>query len=73
MARDDHGHVLPTDGAESGGTESDGQDTGVGFRTYGKSKDSRDDLPQIVIGMAVTRAGPRCGCGAGPGTQATKR
>ncbi|HVH22650.1 MAG TPA: IS1634 family transposase [Pseudonocardia sp.] len=30
---------------------------GVGFRTYGKSKDSRDDLPQVVIGMAVTRAG----------------
>lgn len=27
---------------------------GVGFRTYGKSKDSRDDLPQVVIGMAVT-------------------
>jgi hypothetical protein len=30
---------------------------GVGFRTFGKSKDSRDDLPQVVIGMAVTRAG----------------
>ncbi len=29
----------------------------AGFRTHGKSKDSRDDLPQIVIGMAVTRAG----------------
>ena len=29
----------------------------VGFRTYGKSKDHRDDLPQIVIGMAVTRCG----------------
>jgi transposase len=29
----------------------------VGFRTFGKSKDSRDDLPQVVIGMAVTRAG----------------
>ena len=27
----------------------------AGFRTHGKSKDSRDDLPQIVIGMAVTR------------------
>ena len=26
-----------------------------GFRTHGKSKDSRDDLPQIVIGLAVTR------------------
>ena len=27
----------------------------AGFREYGKSKDSRDDLPQIVIGLAVTR------------------
>ncbi len=29
----------------------------AGFRTWGKSKDSRGDLPQIVIGMAVTRSG----------------
>jgi transposase len=29
----------------------------VGFRTYGKSKDHRPDLPQVVIGMAVTRSG----------------
>ena len=29
----------------------------VGFRTHGKSKDSRDDLPQVVVGMAVTRDG----------------
>ena len=28
----------------------------VGFRTYGKSKDHRPDLPQVVIGMAVTRS-----------------
>jgi hypothetical protein len=27
----------------------------AGFRAYGKSKDSRGDLPQIVIGLAVTR------------------
>ncbi len=32
-------------------------DRAAGFRTHGKSKDSRDDLPQIVIGMAVTRDG----------------
>src|SRR6266508_3455216 len=31
--------------------------TGVGFRSYGHSKDHRDDLPQIVVGMAVTRTG----------------
>ena len=29
----------------------------AGFRTYGKSKDHRDDLPQIVVGLAVTREG----------------
>src|SRR3954469_1019731 len=29
----------------------------AGFRTHGKSKDSRDDLPQVVVGMAVTRTG----------------
>ena len=38
---------LPPDGAV-------GQ---AGFRTHGKSKDSRDDLPQVVVGMAVTRDG----------------
>jgi hypothetical protein len=27
------------------------------FRVMGHSKDSRDDLPQVVIGMAVTRSG----------------
>jgi hypothetical protein len=29
----------------------------AGFRAYGKSKDHRDDLPQVVIGLAVTRGG----------------
>ena len=28
-----------------------------GLRRYGHSKDSRPDLPQIVIGLAVTREG----------------
>jgi hypothetical protein len=27
------------------------------FRSYGKSKDHRDDLPQVVVGMAVIRTG----------------
>ena len=48
VARDQQGHPVP-DGAE-GATET-------GFRTWGKSKDYRDDLPQVVIGMAVTRDG----------------
>ena len=34
----------------------DADHTGA-FRTWGKSKDHRDDLPQVVIGMAVTRSG----------------
>ena len=29
----------------------------AGFRAHGNSKDHRDDLPQIVIGLAVTREG----------------
>ena len=37
--------------------DGDGEPKMAGFRTWGKSKDARDDLPQIVIGMAVTREG----------------
>lgn len=49
VARDAAGHPLP---------ETDGDGVAMaGFRTWGKSKDSRADLPQIVIGMAVTRDG----------------
>jgi len=29
----------------------------AGFRSYGHSKDHRPDLPQVVVGMAVTREG----------------
>jgi hypothetical protein len=50
-ARDEHGSRLP-EGQEPG----DGQQQAP-FRAYGKSKDHRDDLPQVVIGMAVTRDG----------------
>ena len=51
VARDQRGNPVP-DGAESAaGTRE------AGFRTWGKSKDHRDDLPQVVIGMAVTRDG----------------
>src|SRR3954471_24987514 len=63
VARDEHGHPLPTHRAGNAAEgEQDREGAGdeanrVGFRTYGKSKDSRDDLPQIVIGMAVTRDG----------------
>jgi transposase len=39
----------------------------AGFCRYGKFKDHRDDLPQIVIGLAVTRSGipVRCWCWSG--------
>ncbi len=50
VARDERGQVLPETG------EGEGEEL-AGFRSYGKSKDHRDDLPQIVIGMAVTRSG----------------
>lgn len=36
---------------------ADGQNNSVGFRRYGHSKDHRPDLPQIVIGLAVTKDG----------------
>ena len=54
--------------------EPDGDgDEVVGFRAWGKSKDHRDDLPQIVIGLAVTREGipVRCWCWPGNSTDAT--
>ena len=50
IARDQRGHRLPQP------SDGDGVTT-AGFRSYGKSKDHRDDLPQVVIGMAVTRSG----------------
>src|SRR5215207_2416605 len=38
--------------------ERDAPETGAGaFRVFGHSKDHRPDLPQIVIGLAVTREG----------------
>jgi Transposase len=65
--RDEHGRVLDPDGepgAESGresDAEGDAPPAGAsgraGFRTHGKSKDARDDLPQVIVGMAVTRDG----------------
>jgi hypothetical protein len=38
------------------GEDGDGEN-GAGVRRYGHSKDRRPDLPQIVIGLAVTREG----------------
>ena len=51
VPRDRHGNPVPD------GTPAGGELRTAGFRTWGKSRDYRDDLPQIVIGMAVTRDG----------------
>ena len=53
VARDQRGRRLAGDGEQGDGQGADR----AGFRSYGKSKDHRDDLPQVVIGMAVTRTG----------------
>ncbi len=61
VPRDKNGSPVPP----GGGTEPDraSGDNGAageemaGFRVFGKSRDHRDDLPRIVIGMAVTRTG----------------
>jgi hypothetical protein len=47
----------PDDGTAEDAPAAGGEGREAGFRTYGKSRDSRDDLPQIVIGLAVTRGG----------------
>jgi len=42
----------------------------AGLRRYGHSKDHRPDLPQVVIGLAVTREGIPVRCWAWPGNTA---
>jgi hypothetical protein len=62
--RDKHG--MPVPGGQPGAADESqvavgqgGEESGklAAFRAFGKSKDHRDDLPQVVIGMAVTRDG----------------
>jgi transposase len=62
VARDAQGSPVP-DGGPGEGREA-------GFRTWGKYKDHRDDLPQVVIGMAVTRDGIPLRVGCWPGNTA---
>jgi Transposase DDE domain len=49
VPRDERGERVPAGSGEEAGR--------AGFRANGKSKDSRDDLPQVIVGMAVTRDG----------------
>ena len=51
-------------------TEEEGE---AAFRCYGHSKDHRPDLPQVVIGLAVTKEGipVRCWCWPGNTTDVT--
>lgn len=39
------------------------------LKAYGKSKDKRDDLPQVTIGLAITREGIPVRCWVLPGNQ----
>jgi DDE family transposase len=55
------------DPATDGADDVDGANGAGGFRRYGHSKDHRRDLPQIVIGLAVTREGIPVRCWCWPG------
>ena len=49
IPRNARGEAVPADSQDKTGE--------AGFRTEGNSKDSRPDLPQVIVGMAVTRDG----------------
>ncbi len=55
------------DEAETDITDEEGNMVRPAFRTYGMSKDHRDDLPQVVVGMAVTKEGIPVRCFVFPG------
>jgi hypothetical protein len=58
----------PTPGSDDPGDGGDPGRPGTGgFRRYGHSKDHRSDLPQIVIGLAVTKEGIPVRCWCWPG------
>jgi Transposase DDE domain len=61
VGRDDHGRAVGDDAQPV---------TEAGFRSFGKSKDHRDDLPQVIVGMAVTRDGIPVRCWCWPGNTA---
>jgi hypothetical protein len=55
------------------GGDDDGLPEQEGARLFGHSKDYRDDLPQVVIAMAVTRDGIPVRCWTFPGNTADQK
>ena len=66
VVADELAAALAEDPADNGG----GRSAEAGVRSFGHSKDRRDDLPQVVIGMAVTRDGVPVRCWTFPGNTA---
>jgi Transposase DDE domain len=56
-----------------GGEDEDGPPAEEAARLFGHSKDHRDDLPQVVIAMAVTRDGIPVRCWTFPGSTADQK
>jgi hypothetical protein len=56
--------------ADEPGDDETSSPTQAGTRAFGHSKDHRDDLPQVVIAMAVTRDGIPVRCWTFPGDTA---
>jgi hypothetical protein len=52
---------------DDNGDDELGKPTEAGTRAFGHSKDHRDDLPQVVLAMAVTRDGVPVRCWTFPG------
>ncbi|MGH8276240.1 MAG: IS1634 family transposase, partial [Steroidobacteraceae bacterium] len=77
IERDERGHPValderpsPDNGANPGAGGGESSGATVGFRSHGHSKDHRPDLPQVVVGMAVTRTGIPVRCWCWPGNTA---
>jgi hypothetical protein len=64
---DDPPEGDPDTGADTDADTDDSDTAKVGFRSHGHSKDHRPDLPQVVVGMAVTRTGIPVRCWCWPG------
>jgi hypothetical protein len=71
IRRDERGHPVtdqPDPAPEADPADPADPDAGkAGFRSHGHSKDHRGDLPQVVVGMAVTRTGIPIRCWCWPG------